>query len=252
MNEHCGIVRDLLPLYHDNVCSAESRALVEEHLKTCEECTAELDCIDKEFAKPRDFKKAEQAAVDSFKRFRSKILHKNVVIGLVTFVCAIGLFAGVYWVVFGHETVASYHEGIVTVDSKADGTVNVNYNDGRYAGLFVIEKRIEEDGVLHSAYYLNFTETFYTRHFEKEADGEQTQFNLGEPITLYMEDGFKMKVEGDELGDSVEIDASDVERYFELTEVYYIERSTQKLASLSDEEFAKATEDAVLIWEKTK
>ena len=32
------IVQDLLPLYHDGVCSDESRAAVEEHLKTCEDC----------------------------------------------------------------------------------------------------------------------------------------------------------------------------------------------------------------------
>ena len=32
------IVMDLLPLYHDGVCSAASRAAVEEHLKECEVC----------------------------------------------------------------------------------------------------------------------------------------------------------------------------------------------------------------------
>lgn len=40
------IVMDLLPLYHDGVCSDASRAAVEEHLKTCEICRealAELD-----------------------------------------------------------------------------------------------------------------------------------------------------------------------------------------------------------------
>ena len=32
---NCGIILDLLPLYHDGVCSPESRAEVEAHLKTC-------------------------------------------------------------------------------------------------------------------------------------------------------------------------------------------------------------------------
>ena len=36
------IVQDLLPLYHDGVCSDKSRAAVEEHLKTCEDCRAAL------------------------------------------------------------------------------------------------------------------------------------------------------------------------------------------------------------------
>ena len=44
----CQVVRDLLPLYHDGVCSKDSRALVEEHLKTCPACRAELEKFDKE------------------------------------------------------------------------------------------------------------------------------------------------------------------------------------------------------------
>ena len=40
------IVQDLLPLYHDNVCSEKSRAAVEEHLKACETCRAALADMD--------------------------------------------------------------------------------------------------------------------------------------------------------------------------------------------------------------
>ncbi|MCM1539424.1 MAG: zf-HC2 domain-containing protein [bacterium] len=34
----CGLVQDLLPLYRDNVCGAESRRIVEEHLAECGAC----------------------------------------------------------------------------------------------------------------------------------------------------------------------------------------------------------------------
>ena len=40
------IVMDLLPLYHDGVCSAASRGAVEEHLKTCETCRKTLAEMD--------------------------------------------------------------------------------------------------------------------------------------------------------------------------------------------------------------
>ena len=40
MNQHsydkCEIVQDLLPLYYDDACSAVSRQLVEDHMKTCQ------------------------------------------------------------------------------------------------------------------------------------------------------------------------------------------------------------------------
>ncbi len=34
----CEIIRDLLPLYHDNACSPDSRVFVEEHLAGCASC----------------------------------------------------------------------------------------------------------------------------------------------------------------------------------------------------------------------
>jgi len=35
----CNIIRDLIPLYLDDVCSEETKELVKEHLNTCEECS---------------------------------------------------------------------------------------------------------------------------------------------------------------------------------------------------------------------
>jgi predicted anti-sigma-YlaC factor YlaD len=46
MNISCEIIEDLLPLYHDGVCSNESKAMVEEHLAECENCKKELDIMD--------------------------------------------------------------------------------------------------------------------------------------------------------------------------------------------------------------
>ena len=48
MNESCGIVRDLLPLYAENMCSPESRAAVEAHLPGCAGCQAALESIRKD------------------------------------------------------------------------------------------------------------------------------------------------------------------------------------------------------------
>lgn len=42
MKVSCEIVKDLLPLYHDGVCSNDSKTMVEEHLAYCDSCKAEL------------------------------------------------------------------------------------------------------------------------------------------------------------------------------------------------------------------
>ncbi|MCB6202996.1 zf-HC2 domain-containing protein [Extibacter muris] len=35
---HCDLIKDLLPLYTDDVCSEQTKVSVEEHLRTCESC----------------------------------------------------------------------------------------------------------------------------------------------------------------------------------------------------------------------
>ena len=42
MKTECEVIRDLLPLYVDEICSGQSREIVEEHLKECEECSGIL------------------------------------------------------------------------------------------------------------------------------------------------------------------------------------------------------------------
>jgi len=46
MKYPCETVRDLIPLYHDNVCSDSSRKIVEEHLEECGLCKSEMEKID--------------------------------------------------------------------------------------------------------------------------------------------------------------------------------------------------------------
>ena len=43
MKTDCEIIRDLLPLYVDDICSEKSRELVYEHLRECAECGSLLD-----------------------------------------------------------------------------------------------------------------------------------------------------------------------------------------------------------------
>ena len=43
MDNGCDVVRDLLPLYVDGLCADGSRALVEEHIRTCPSCAKMLE-----------------------------------------------------------------------------------------------------------------------------------------------------------------------------------------------------------------
>ena len=45
MKNECGIIKDLLPLYAENIASVETVEFVEEHLKTCDACRKEYERI---------------------------------------------------------------------------------------------------------------------------------------------------------------------------------------------------------------
>lgn len=48
MKISCEIIKDLLPLYQDGVCSNDSRTMIEEHVAYCESCKAELQAMNNE------------------------------------------------------------------------------------------------------------------------------------------------------------------------------------------------------------
>ena len=50
----CDIVKDLLPLYIENLCSSASREAVEEHLEHCETCREEYERMRREYELPLD------------------------------------------------------------------------------------------------------------------------------------------------------------------------------------------------------
>lgn len=52
MRLSCEVIRDLLPLYYDKVCSKESSLLIEEHLSDCSQCSDELQKLKINLEKP--------------------------------------------------------------------------------------------------------------------------------------------------------------------------------------------------------
>lgn len=86
MKYKCGIIKDLLPLYVDHVCSDESKELIDEHLLECEKCKAYMDSL-------RESQDVEAAAYDEEKERRKvkmmlgikkKIVFRNILVAIFT------------------------------------------------------------------------------------------------------------------------------------------------------------------------
>ena len=75
----CDIIKDLLPLYEDNICSEKSKDLIEEHLIECEDCREYLDSLHEEL--PPIEPSSEDAVIDEtrfIKRIQRKIARQKL------------------------------------------------------------------------------------------------------------------------------------------------------------------------------
>lgn len=85
----CNVTQDLLPLYHDGVCSQESRTMVEEHLSSCQSCQKLLDDLNTQPLPEAYIDDA--AALKALKKQWGKSLAKSFAkgLGLACLVCAL-------------------------------------------------------------------------------------------------------------------------------------------------------------------
>ena len=98
MKLSCEIVQDLLPLYEDGVCSKDSRAAVEAHLKTCESCRRTMDIqnmnVSQEPVTPPD----EEKIIRGIRKAKCRLFLSNlsaILILLLACILVINQFNGI-------------------------------------------------------------------------------------------------------------------------------------------------------------
>lgn len=121
MKNECSIVRDILPLYLEDMVSDETGTFVKEHLKDCPECTAELEALkagskmEKVSNEMGDSLDAEvmKCMKAARKKFRKKAYRVAAVIaGIFITVCVLLHFFPVYRMIdIGPMTMGNYYSG---------------------------------------------------------------------------------------------------------------------------------------------
>lgn len=92
--KNCDMIRDLLPLYADGVCSEESRKYVNEHLASCPECTDMLQKMNQKVAV------SAEHDISAVKKIKKRLrLGKIAAITVSVILLAGGLFGGYIWAV---------------------------------------------------------------------------------------------------------------------------------------------------------
>ena len=201
------IVQDLLPLYHDGVCSEKSRAAVEEHLKTCEDCRAALAAMDAPLPGAKREVAADDAAAvqkisEEWKKSKWKARLKGAAIAAA--VCAVLVFG--IWVLTSEPIIPmDSQDYTVDVYRLKNGGVGIDwaFREGREV-WYAVSWKIEEDGY---HYYLerplirvelfNFDNKNYNRvgsaMFESWSDAAMETgaiyFGLGKDSILLWKEG---------------------------------------------------------------
>lgn len=180
MNISCEIIRDLLPLYHDEVCSDDSKALVEEHLEDCKLCKEELRRIDSEISMPHvspDSDGAKKAISSAWKKAKRKSYVKGIVITALICILLAGAFFGLtQWKIV---PVAAEALEVTELSQLPDGSIvfRLLVNDNK--NLYFTKYTTTDDGCLYVTPMHSVIET--TRKYDI---GGFDQYHVFNPLEL--------------------------------------------------------------------
>ncbi|MBT2686302.1 zf-HC2 domain-containing protein [Bacillus sp. ISL-37] len=122
MKISCNMIRDILPLYVEDMASQDTRDLVEEHIASCENCKKRLEEMRTFEEPPVDTDIAPLRNIQN--TLRKKKLQTIILSVMVTLVFAVVTIAYLTTPAY-----ISYNENAVSVIEKDDGTVLLNFSE---------------------------------------------------------------------------------------------------------------------------
>ena len=157
---NCEIIKDLLPLYKENLLSEESKTFVEDHLKTCPECENLLKeeiKIESKNTKPLDFVE---------KRIKKET--RYFTLAIIALLGSILIFIISYLNTPRH---IEYEKGLYKV-YRSDEIYTVEFND-RVSGIDYTDT---EDAIYLDAYSTKYDEIFNKRRLRKSLTFHKDNF----------------------------------------------------------------------------
>ena len=161
MRNECNIIRDILPLYAEDMVSDDTVSFVEEHLQVCAECSVMYERIKEGgIVMKNENKSTEQEIVNTLKKLRKKVFKRFCIIFLAICIGVVGLLATLQ--VFPVYRVFQY--------SSKDDFVNENKIMLAYIGT-PGDRKIATDIVNYASIYV-FSDISHTYEENLELYGE--------------------------------------------------------------------------------
>lgn len=149
MKISCKVIEDLLPLYYDNICSEESRRLVEEHLAECKSCRKLLEEISDDTITVKDSQDIEplKSVRSQWIKGRKISVLKGLIAGIC--ICLILFGGGVGLTKWQIVDVSTENMKVTEVCQLADGNIGFHlYIDDSY-DLNTVIYTVGEDGIIY-------------------------------------------------------------------------------------------------------
>ena len=120
----CNVIVDLLLLYKEEICSEETKILVEEHLAECADCRR----LSEQVTIPKAEKKEAPTETETFKKVGKKLKKSRFTKFLSVLMCiCIVLFAGVNaaWYILKYRPMKKLCEGMEKIAPYDDGSMDL-------------------------------------------------------------------------------------------------------------------------------
>lgn len=143
----CDVIGDLLPLYCDDVCSEDSRKIIDAHLPDCPNCSELLQKMKTEYRLSNAEEQNQEDMVKNMASLWNQSMKKSFCKGVLITICACLILIGGHWALTRLVLIPvplDRVEAAVTNVSDEQVIISLNVTDGKK--VLRISSEITEDG----------------------------------------------------------------------------------------------------------
>ena len=147
MKLSCDVIKDMLPLYYDEVCSEDTRKLVEEHLKECESCR---DMKNKMGLKV-SFLHQDLEETTFFKNIQQQLKKRDTILAVIAIILIFLVGIGAHLArTYKFIPVGANSFEITEIAHLSDGAIglHLSVSDGKDVSMMT-SKKVDENGVVY-------------------------------------------------------------------------------------------------------
>lgn len=122
MKSKCNVIKDILPLYAENIVSEDTKEFVEEHLSGCAACRAELE----QMRRSAGF--APDTDVMPLKKMKKKLQMKRMQTAAFTAAIVMVILVSAFAILTAPEYFP-YSEDLLQVSRQPEGTITISFDE---------------------------------------------------------------------------------------------------------------------------